>query len=386
MLALAAVLMTVSFATSAGAAEQGVTKDEILVGSVGVMTGPYYIYGKLTMNGLDAVFDKVNEAGGVHGRKLRLVREDDFCKPEGAIAAVKKLIYDHKVFAIIGGACSNATLAAKPEIVRAGIPFNVFAAVADGISSPPSPNIFTTTLTAAIESRSQLKWALDKGAKRIAIVAQHDAWGRSRYEPLIAAMKAKGMTPVADEEMTLDTNDATTHILKVMKGKADAVIMILYPKPGAVLVRDAIKLGYKPLWIGQTAINDWDNFEGQVGIKGSLKNFFTITAVLYQPNDPEMKEWTGRIKKLFPNDNLSVFNQLGIGAAQVFVEALKRAGPNPTRASYLKAMGSIKGFKTDVHPGPITCNPPKSHQCNQSPAWLGEVDGKVKLIGVTTLN
>ena len=385
-MALVAVLMTATFATTVVAAEQGVTDNEILVGSVGVMTGPYYIYGKLSMNGLEAVFDKVNEAGGVHGRKIRLVREDSFCKPEGAIAAVKKLIYAHKVFAIVGGACSNATLAAKPEIVRSGIPFNVFAAVADGITSPPSPNIFTTQLTAAIESRAQLKWALDKGAKRIAVVAQHDAWGRSRYEPLIAAMKAKGMTPVADEEMTLYTNDATTHILKAMNGKADAVIMILYPKPGAVLMRDAIKLGFKPIWVGQTAINDWDNFEGQIGIKGSLKNFSTITAVLYQPNDPEMKEWTARIKKLFPNDNLSTFNQNGIGAGQVFVEALKRAGPNPTRASFLKAMGSLKNFKTDVYPGPITCNSPKSHQCNQSPAWLGEVDGKLKLIGVTTLN
>lgn len=385
-MALVAVLMTVTFATTDVVAEQGVTKNEILVGSFGPLTGPNYIYGKLSMNGLEAVFEKVNEAGGVHGRKLTLVREDDFCKPEGSIGAVKKLIYEHKVFAIVGGACSNATLAAKPEIVRAGIPFNVFAAVADGISAPPSPNIFTTTLTAAIESRSQLKWALDKGAKRIAVIAQHDAWGRSRYEPLIAAMKAKGMTPVADEEMTLDTNDATIHVLKAMNAKADAVIMILYPKPGAILVRDALKLGFKPIWVGQTAINDWDNFEAQVGIKGSLKNFATITAVLYQPNDPEMKEWTDRIKKLFPNDNLSTFNQNGIGAGQVFIEALKRAGPNPTRASFLKAMRSIKDFKTDVYPGPINCSRPDSHQCNQSPAWLGEVDGKVKLIGVTTLN
>ncbi len=109
-MALVAVLMTATFATTVVAAEQGVTDNEILVGSVGVMTGSYYIYGKLTMNGLDAVFDKVNEAGGVHGRKIRLIREDDFCKPEGAIAAVKKLTYEHKVFAIVGGACSNAMI------------------------------------------------------------------------------------------------------------------------------------------------------------------------------------------------------------------------------------------------------------------------------------
>ena len=147
-----------------GHAEDGVTKDEIKIGSFGPLAGPVYMYGKLAMNGLEALFDKVNQEGGVHGRKLKLVREDDACKPEGGIAAVKKLIYDDKVFAINGGGCSNSTLAARPEIAKAGIPFVVNSAVADGISSPPAPNIFTTQLTATIESRAQLKYALEQKA------------------------------------------------------------------------------------------------------------------------------------------------------------------------------------------------------------------------------
>ena len=79
---------------------QGITASEIRIGAYGPFGGPVYLYGKLVMNGVDAVFDKVNEGGGVHGRKLVLVREDDNCKPEGSIAAVKKLAYDAKVFAI----------------------------------------------------------------------------------------------------------------------------------------------------------------------------------------------------------------------------------------------------------------------------------------------
>ena len=73
---------------------QGISDTEIRIGAFGPFAGPVYLYGKLVMNGVESVFDKVNAEGGVHGRKLVLVREDDNCKPEGAIAAVKKLAYD----------------------------------------------------------------------------------------------------------------------------------------------------------------------------------------------------------------------------------------------------------------------------------------------------
>jgi len=174
-IATIAVGATIAITGAQAADVPGVTDTEIKVGSFGPLTGPVYIYGKLTMNGVEVYFNELNKKGGVHGRKLVLVREDDLCKPEGGIAAVKKLAYEHKVFAIIGGGCSNATLAARPEIEKAGVPFHVFAAVADGIVDPPAPNIYTTQITASVESRAQIQWALDHGAKTLAIVAQHDA-------------------------------------------------------------------------------------------------------------------------------------------------------------------------------------------------------------------
>ena len=381
-----ATLLVAGFATLATAAEvPGVTKDEIKIGAFGPLTGPVYMYGKLAMNGLDALIDKVNQGGGIHGRKLKLIREDDSCKPEAAIAAVRKLIYEHKVFMINGGACSNSTLAAKPEVVKAGIPFVVNSAVADGISTPPSPSIFTTQLTATIESRAQVKYALEQKAKKIAVVAQHDAWGKARYEPLMTALKEQGIKPVADEEMTVDQNDGTAQALRLTQAGADAVLLVVYPKPAAVLIRDSVKLGYKPLWIGQTAIQDLPQLQEQVGLQGALDKLVSITAIPSHPDDPEMAEWRERLKKLFPNDALSVFNLMGIGSGAVVVEALKRAGPDLTREKFLQAMGGIKNLKTGMYPGPITCNPPASHQCNQSVAWIKLVDGKVKSIGVTTL-
>src|SRR3954465_5136591 len=101
----------------------GVSADKIRIGSFGALTGPGYLYGKLVMNGVEVVFDEVNAAGGINGRKLELVREDDRCDPASAIGAVKKLIHQEGVFALIGGGCSNATFAAREEIESSKVPF-----------------------------------------------------------------------------------------------------------------------------------------------------------------------------------------------------------------------------------------------------------------------
>jgi branched-chain amino acid transport system substrate-binding protein len=315
------------------------------------------------------VFAKVNAAGGINGRKLVLVREDDRCDPATAIAAVKKLVFSDNVFAIIGGGCSNAALGARPEIIKDEIPTNIFASVADEITDPVSKYIYTTMTTASIESRAQVDYALAQGAKKIAIVAQHDAWGQSRYKPLMEALKKHGVTPVVDLEMTVDDNDATVQALKIAQAKADAVIMLLYAKPGAVLVRSLNKLGQNPMLIGETGIADPVAFTKQVDIPGATDKFVTPSAVRYTPSSPEVAEWTASIKKMFPNDDLSVFNLMGIGAGEVMVDALKKAGPDLTREKFLDAMAHIN-VTTDTYAAPIVCNDPVSHQCNQHVAWM----------------
>jgi branched-chain amino acid transport system substrate-binding protein len=369
---VAAALASMATFGARAADVPGVTDTEIKVGTFGPLTGPVYIYGKLTMNGVEVYFNKLNEKGGIHGRKLVLVREDDLCKPEGAIAAVKKLVYEHKVFAIIGGGCSNSTLAARPEIEKAGVPFHVFAAVADGIVDPPAPNIYTTQLTASIESHAQIQWALDHSAKKLAIIAQHDAWGRSRYEPMLQDLKRRGLQVVADEEVTVDQNDGTAQALRLKSSGA-----------AAVMIRDSIKIGYKPLWIGQTAIQDLPALQGLIGIDGSLANFVSITTIPGHPDNPQYAEWRTLLKETFPNDELSVFNLMGIAAAEVFGKVVDAAGKDLTREKFLAAYDTIDNFKSSIYPGPITCK--GGHKCNQSPAFVKLDNNKVVVAGTVVL-
>lgn len=383
--ALLVAIVAASLVPAGHAAEvPGVTSDTIKIGALGALTGPGYLYGRLIMNGAEVVYQEVNRAGGIHGRKIQLIREDDRCDAATAIAAAKKLIYQHQVFMIHGGGCSNASIAARPEIEKANIPWVVFASVADEVSRPTAPYIFSTALTASVESTAQLEFALNRGAKRIAVISMRDAWGRARYTPFMETVKARGVTLVADEEMAPDANDATPQVLRLKAAQADAIIIILYPKPAAVFVRDAHKLGFRPLLVGQTAIGDPIAFREQVAIPGALDNFYTISHVRHTPDDPEMEKWRSLIEKYFPGDRLSVYNIMGVASATVVVEVLKRAGRDLTRERVRDELNKLRDFDTGLYPGVISCTE-TDHQCHKTPAWIQLVGDKVRFVTATAV-
>jgi len=101
---LSAVLGSGLMAAPANA-ETGITDKEIVIGAFGVLTGPVYNYGKTAFDGAEMIYNETNAAGGINGRQIRFVREDDQCKPDVAVPAVRKLIYDDKVFMISGRIC-----------------------------------------------------------------------------------------------------------------------------------------------------------------------------------------------------------------------------------------------------------------------------------------
>lgn len=354
---------------------EGLSDKEIKIGMFGALTGPGYIVGKPGMNGTEAAFDEINANGGIHGRKLVLVREDDACKPEAAIAAVKKLIHEVKVFAIIGISCSNSMLATRSELERSGIPVINAGATADGVTNPVAKNIFTTQVTSTIESRAQVDYAIAKGFKKVALVSMKDAWGLARYEPFVKYAAEKKLQIVENLELQADAVDATPQALKLKLAGADAVVVILNTKPAAILMRDSIKLGFNPAWIGQSIIADLKSFETQVGVPGSLKSFVTIASTRFVRTDPKISAWNDRIKKVAPNDELSPYNFYGVGAAHVLAEGLKKAGPELTRSKLNAAVESIKEFRSDAYFGPITCSLEAGHQCNQKPGWFAMKDG-----------
>jgi branched-chain amino acid transport system substrate-binding protein len=379
-----AALLAGGLARSAVAEVPGVSATEIRIGTFGPITGANFTFGKLPMQGLEAVFAKVNAAGGINGRKLTLVREDDQCDPANAISVVRKLIFTENVFAIVGGSCSNGVMAAKPDIVEAKIPFVNFAAASNQISAPPVANVFTTMLTSNLESKLQVQYLIDKGIKRIALVSQRDAWGRDRYDSFTADLKARGLALVADEELSMEANDSTAQVLHVQAAKPDAVVLLNYPKPAAIFLRDAARLGFKTTFIGQSVIPDPAAFFTQVGIPGATDSFVTISPIRYPFDDAHVADWKQRLSAMFPNERENSYSLYGIIAGEVVTRALQDAGPNLTREAFIAAMQGLKGLAVDLAPGPMNCT---DHQCAKAAAWVRRTpDGKLEVVSTTSLN
>ena len=382
-LLLGAVLTLLTGGLAPAAAQQvGVTDTEIVIGALGVLTGPLYNTGKTIYDGAETVYNEVNAGGGINGRKIRYVREDDACRPDQAVPAVKKLIFSDQVFMIHGAGCSNASLAAMPEIVAAKIPWVITASTAIELTQPVNPDIFTTMLTGPMETAGELQRLLDLGAKKIALVRQHDAWAESRYKPLLQQLAAKGITPVADEEMSPDPSDGTAVALKLQASGADGVIALLFPKAATILMRDMYKVGYRPTVVGGSAIGDLKGMEQAIGIPGAIARFSALFPTIL-PDAPAAAAWGDRLHRYFPHDTLSVWNLFGIASAQFVVAALQKAGRDLTRERLVEVMDTL-AIGSPVYAGPIACHP-QDHQCYRSMAWYALVDGQVKQVGETTL-
>lgn len=381
--AVSLVVLT-AIATGAGwaAHTQGVTKDTIKIGFFGPITGSGYLWGKLVMNGAEIVYNETNKAGGINGRKIVTVREDDRCEVAAGVAAMKKLVHAHRVFLVHGGGCSNPTIAAREEVERANLPFVNFLAVADKIVLPRAPYIWTTTIMARAEGELMADFVGSSPAfKRLAVISQRDSWGVTRYEPMIERLKKLGKAPVADEEITVDANDATTQLLRIRQANPDVLLIVVYPKPGAVIMRSLHKMGMLQLpVVSGRVIADLTEFERQVGLPGAVDNFYSLSESSFTPDEPKAARWAELLKQSSPEDRMSIYTLSGIGSAQVVVDALRRAGPDLTAEAFKKAMDSTCGRVSDVYAGEI-CYTADDPLGNKTAAWIKLDKGKVINVG-----
>jgi len=375
--AAAAVLL---LGTLSAQAETGVTDDTIVIGGMSALTGPVSNLTRPQLRGVETVFETVNEAGGIHGRKIEYIMEDDECLPSKGVGAVKKVIYEHEPFMIVGGGCSNAAIAQKPEIEAAGIPWLIVGSTADSLSEPPSPYIYTAYTAAWMEGYAQLQYAIDQGAKRIAVVWQNDAWGKARIDPMKEALASKGIEAVAIEELPVEPTDTTPAVLRVQAQNPDAVLLLLFPKAGIPWLRDAYKLGFEPLTVGPSPLSELDVIAKGVGTEEALKNFVALSTVGYLTDAPEVAEWRAEIEKRYPDSPFTTWYMVGIAAGQFAVEVLERAGPNPTREKVLEIMSTME-MQPDTYAGPLKCTP-DDHQCHKTLAAFALRDGKIERVGV----
>src|SRR5262245_35171419 len=213
--AAAAALLALSL--PAAGQQQGVTADTITIGAHGPITGPAAYIGLGGRDGMLLAVKEINAAGGVNGRKIVVVFEDDGHSPTKALAAVKKLVEQDKVFAVFGVGGSNATVGAVDYMKEKGVPFYVSIASAPPVTWPHAKNLFRggTTETARYGELYAEFLATNYKAKRIAIMSGREEYPRNEGDATVDKLKNWfQITPVARVEVNINDKDFTTQRAK----------------------------------------------------------------------------------------------------------------------------------------------------------------------------
>jgi len=368
----AVLLLAIGLTGSGLCQEKGVTKDKIKVGVLTAMTGPYAEYGVMWSQGGKVVLDEVNEKGGIHGRKIEYIVEDDSCDSTKGSIAGKKLIYNENVFALYAGVCTGVVNALVPDVEAEKIPLQPIGAAGTNYVRPwnkgPSGRyIFGGAMGLYYHGESMAEFALSRGWKKVAILYQTDQWGVEVYKGAKSRLEKAGLDFVNEESIVRDATDASVQVIKMREKNADAVILALYPRVGPIVLRQAYELGLKTNFVASAGmVSNLDTLR-KTARDEALQNFYYLWDRCDIPGGSgfpgcEIPDWIRKIKKANPdkaNDPAfpNPYSIMGVGTATIFVEGLRRAGQEPTREKFINAMESMKDFDTKVLSSKITFTP-----------------------------
>jgi ABC-type branched-subunit amino acid transport system substrate-binding protein len=339
-------------------AETGVTADRILLGQAAVFSGPAAQLGIQMRNGIKAYLDYVNQKGGVYGRKIDLVTEDDRYEASVAPSASKKLIEEHKVFALIGYVGTPTGAAHLPVVTQAKVPLVGMFTGAEILRVPFNRYVFHVRASYYDETEKIVEQVVSTGGRKISVFYQDDAYGEAGRKGTEIALARRGMKIHSTGTVERNTTKVEAAVKAINASEPDAVVMVSAYASCAEFIRQMRKVGsgaafYNVSFVGSKALADALGPEGSGVAISQVVPFPWGTAV------PVVKEYQQLSKKAgFTDYNFSAME--GFITAKVMVEGLKRAGKNLTREGLINALESMQdvdlggfyvGYSPKVHTG-----------------------------------
>jgi ABC-type branched-subunit amino acid transport system substrate-binding protein len=321
-------------------AETGVTKDAILLGQSVALTGAAAQLGIQMRNGMKAYFDYVNEHGGVHGRKIELITLDDGYEPTRTVPNTKKLIEEHKVFALIGYVGTPTSVPAVPVFTEAKVPFIGPFTGAESLRVPFNRYIFHIRASYFDETEKIVEQLVSTGSKNIAVFYQDDAYGQAGLKGVEIAMTKRGLKIAALGTVERNTIKVENAVKTLHPAKPDAVVMISAYTSCAEFIRQMKKAEsasafYNVSFVGSKALADALGKEG-IGVVISQ-----VVPFPWGKGVSVVKEYQQLSAKAGNKDyNFSAVE--GFLVAKVFVEALRRHGKNLTREGFIDTMEKMR--------------------------------------------
>jgi ABC-type branched-subunit amino acid transport system substrate-binding protein len=335
-----AVLVLGGMLAGRAGAENGVSHDKIVLGQAAVFSGPAAQLGIQMRNGIKAYLDYVNEKGGVHGRKLELVSEDDRYEASVAPLASKKLIEEHKVFALLGYVGTPTGAAHLPVVTQARVPLVGMFTGAEVLRAPLNRYVFHVRASYYDETEKIVEQVVSTGGKRIAVFYQADNYGEAGRKGTELALTRRGMKIHATGTVERNTVKVEDAVKAIHGAEPDAVVMVSAYTSCAEFIRQMRQAGsgatfYNVSFVGSKALAD------ALGQEGAGVAISQVVPFPWARSVPVVREYQELGKKAGLADyNFSAME--GFLTAKVMVEALRRTGRELTREKLVDTMEKMQ--------------------------------------------
>ncbi|GAD21322.1 ABC transporter substrate-binding protein [Acidovorax sp. MR-S7] len=319
---------------------------EVVVGQVAPLSGVLASTGQQMVLGGKIYFDWVNAQGGVHGAAIRQEVVDDGYKVPETVRLTRALLARPEVVALFGfaGTANVTQLLADGVLEQGGAALVAPYTGGESLRSPFNPWIFHVRAGYADEAEHMVQQLATLGMDRVAVMYQDDGFGKAGLAGVEAALARRGLTLAASAgyERNTDQVEAAAQTIKAVD--AQAVIMIAINKPAAAFVKRYRELG-GGAQLYSISVVDPAEIVKIAGLKNAHGlGISQVVPYPYRPLLPVVREYQQLLKKYAPGAEVNYTSFEEFLGAKVLVEALRRAGPAPTRAKVVKALESLQGF------------------------------------------
>ncbi len=330
-------VVVICFVANRALAEDGVTDAKIVFGQVAALEGAAADLGQGMRQGILAAFQDANRRGGISGRTLELKSLDDGYEPEKTIEAVKKLIADDKVFALVGAVGTPTSKAGQPIASAAKIPFIGPFTGAEFLRNPYNRYVVNVRASYFEEAEAWIDHLTkDLGVSKIAILYQDDAFGMAGLEGVQRALSKRNMALVASGTFKRNTTAVKSALLDIMKGHPEAVVTIGPYKPVAEFIKLAHQVKLDAIFVAISFVGS-ESLAKELGDQGSG---VIVSQVVPFPWDTSMPIVASYQSAIAADENKPGFVSFeGYLVGRLVVEALKRVSGTPTRERLLDAIG-----------------------------------------------
>ncbi|MBI3156278.1 MAG: ABC transporter substrate-binding protein [Burkholderiales bacterium] len=322
-------------------ATQGVSKDEIVVGSIQDLSGPLAGFGKQVRLGMMLRVDEANEQGGVNGRKLRLVVEDSAYDPRKAVLAAQKLVNQDKIFAMVAHIGTAQNMAAMPVQFEKNV-FNFFPVTAARQMYDPFHRLkysFAATYYDQMRVAAPMLYK-EKGAKKACTIYQDDEFGLEVMRGAEDGLKTIGVELAEKTTFKRGATDFSSQVARMKAAGCDFVVIGTIIRETIGTIAESRKTGFGPTFLGSSA--SYTDLIHKLGGKAMDGLYATMTVqhpYLDDASQP-IRFWANKYKTKF-NEDPTVFSVYGYLAIENFIRAASKAGASLTTDSFIKAMDTM---------------------------------------------